>query len=487
MVALNRDLAGRYDFEVCGVPVHQLRQRIRHRVAETADRAVIVTGHQPDFFHAGVWAKQVIAARLAEAVNGVAVNLVVDNDAPAQTAIDVPSVHHEGVRIEAINYAHWPAGAAFEDIPAADTDAAVTLAGMVRHALGDERFAASVLPDFFDTYSVAASRWVDQVVAARRAVDDKLGIHVVDRAVSTVWCGPLMGELILNARRFAVAYNEALAEYRTRFDVRQPTRPLPDLGIDDERCELAMWAYRPGQARRRMFVSDTLRALELFAGDERIARLNVDRISDWKALCCELEQTSPWRVRPRALTLTLWARLFLADLFIHGIGGAKYDRITDDIIRRYFRVEPPAMACVSATLRLNLPTHQVGAEDIRIARRKIRDFEFNPHYFVSDADAGDDLGARARALAESDRLRTEDPDNRAARRQVFHEIREINERIAAHRPQLHEELDDDLHRLLRWNEENANARRRDFFFALHPRAELNRLLDNLPKVHDFRG
>ena len=47
-------------------------------------------------------------------------------------------------------------------------------------------------------------------------------------------------------------------------------------------------------------------------------------------------------LRPRALTLTLFARLCLGDFFIHGIGGGKYDEVTDAIIRDYFGVEPPA-------------------------------------------------------------------------------------------------------------------------------------------------
>ena len=36
--------------------------------------------------------------------------------------------------------------------------------------------------------------------------------------------------------------------------------------------------------------------------------------------------------------LTLWARLLLCDLFIHGIGGAQYDRVTDLIVENYFGV-----------------------------------------------------------------------------------------------------------------------------------------------------
>jgi len=47
------------------------------------------------------------------------------------------------------------------------------------------------------------------------------------------------------------------------------------------------------------------------------------------------------KIRPKALLLTLFNRLFISDLFIHGLGGAKYDMVTDEIIIEFFKVEPP--------------------------------------------------------------------------------------------------------------------------------------------------
>ena len=66
------------------------------------------------------------------------------------------------------------------------------------------------------------------------------------------------------------------------------------------------------------------------------------------------------KVRSRALTNTLFARLFLSDLFIHGIGGGKYDELTDDIIRRFYECEPPDFLVLSATRLLPLPAVPVG-------------------------------------------------------------------------------------------------------------------------------
>ncbi len=70
-----------------------------------------------------------------------------------------------------------------------------------------------------------------------------------------------------------------------------------------------------------------------------------------------------FKVRTRALTTTLFARLFLADLFIHGIGGGKYDELTDAIVRRFYGFEPPRYLVLSATRWLPLPSFPVTSDD----------------------------------------------------------------------------------------------------------------------------
>jgi hypothetical protein len=56
------------------------------------------------------------------------------------------------------------------------------------------------------------------------------------------------------------------------------------------------------------------------------------------------------RLSPRALTLTMFLRLLAADQFVHGIGGARYDQVTDLLISRHFGLTPPRFAVTTATL-----------------------------------------------------------------------------------------------------------------------------------------
>jgi hypothetical protein len=43
-------------------------------------------------------------------------------------------------------------------------------------------------------------------------------------------------------------------------------------------------------------------------------------------------------------------RLFVADQFVHGIGGGQYDQVLDTLIATHFGIEPPRFSVTTATL-----------------------------------------------------------------------------------------------------------------------------------------
>src|SRR3989442_2128465 len=88
-------------------------------------------------------------------------------------------------------------------------------------------------------------------------------------------------------------------------------------------------------------------------------------------------------IRPRALTLTAFTRLCLADLFVHGVGGGRYDRVTDAVIREYFGLEPPAYAVTTATMHLPLQGYDAG-EERQALRRRLLELQHNPDRGLAD-------------------------------------------------------------------------------------------------------
>ncbi|MDP2401456.1 MAG: hypothetical protein Q8M66_05705, partial [Actinomycetota bacterium] len=105
---------------------------------------------------------------------------------------------------------------------------------------------------------------------------------------------------------------------------------------------------------------------------------------------------------PRALALTLFARVFLADLFLHGTGGGKYDRVTDEIIRGYYGFEPPPYAVATLTMRLDTGLMLPAADSASAARSRLHRLEHNP-----DAELDSIAFASAEARVVARRLATE--------------------------------------------------------------------------------
>ena len=88
--------------------------------------------------------------------------------------------------------------------------------------------------------------------------------------------------------------------------------------------------------------------------------------------CCAVERLAELagrsvRLRTRALTTTMFCRYLLGDLFIHGIGGAKYDELGDSIARRFFAINPPGFLTLSLTLWLGLPDRDTPVQQACIA------------------------------------------------------------------------------------------------------------------------
>jgi len=81
-------------------------------------------------------------------------------------------------------------------------------------------------------------------------------------------------------------------------------------------------------------------------------------------------------VRPRALITTMFARLLASDLFVHGIGGAKYDQLTDQIIVDFFGVDPPRYVTATGTWRLPTGFPEIHRSDITTRKEALRNIRF---------------------------------------------------------------------------------------------------------------
>jgi len=111
------------------------------------------------------------------------------------------------------------------------------------------------------------------------------------------------------------------------------------------------------------------------------------------------------KIRTRALATTLFARLVLGDLFLHGIGGAKYDQVTNQIAEHFFGFALPEFGTVSATLRLPIDHPCASVEQSQTLRQQLRELDYHPEQFLTTngAPVSQQLDGAASIVAEKNR------------------------------------------------------------------------------------
>ncbi len=435
---------------------------------------LVVTGHQPELFHPGVWVKNFAAASIARESSGVALNLIVDNDIPKSSSLTVPSVEHGALHGKSLDYDLWAGEVPFEDWVVQDTDQFANFGQNVQDLL-DPMITDPLIGKTWPLV-MEASRDTDRVglrfSSARRRIEEEFGIQNLEIPLSMVcqteafrW---FLCHVLAQLPRFVKNHNEALAEYRTLYRIRSKNHPVAGLDHEGDWAEAPFWVWRAEAPRRRpLLVRQNARTMDLkIAGEpEAFARLS---LAPDREACCAVEELAKVaaegiRIRTRALTTTMFARLFLGDLFIHGIGGAKYDELGDEVIRRFFRIEPPRFVTLSMTLWIG---HDVDPTlDSRLARnhRRRRDLTYQPERFLADSTDQEIVALRAR---KAELLRAV-PGTRRERVKQYRDLRASTSALSSFLGKDLEATADERVILERKSRENAVAKGRDWSFVMH--------------------
>jgi hypothetical protein len=457
--------------------------RAGQEVAVSGGLHILAAGHQPEIVHPGVWVKHFALNGLGTATGLTPLNLIVDNDTVKTTAIPVPSWHDvsipETYYIEKLAFDTWPGEVPYEEYQVrshADFDA---LPRRFADATRDWPFKP-VLADYWREVQRRAPNTAllgERLVSGRRALERRWGCLNLELPIShlceTESFASFIGHILNDIERFHRLYNETVREYRRVNGLRSRNHPVPDLATDGEWREVPLWAWRNSAHRRaRLFVRPGAEEFELRAeGDQWpcLPRAATQFVEAWQKL-----HQAGFKIRSRALITTLFARLIVADGFIHGIGGAKYDELTDELIRRFFRVEPPPFLVLSATLLLALRGFAASSEKYRAAGQQIRDLRWNPQRHLSATR----LDPKAKSLAtQKQALIATLADGQGPIGSARH--KELRRLTADLQPFVHSTLDAERSVMQRLEAElkaNAILRRRDYPFCLYPETQLRPFL-----------
>jgi hypothetical protein len=442
---------------------------------------IILCGHQPTMFHPGVWLKNAVLGNIARRRGAAAVNLIIDGDVCMTAALPAPTGSAAEPRVETIAYDLPEPNIPHEERRIEDR---VTFGRFGR------RTAAAIAP--LIAHPAIERYW--PLVLRRAEATDKLGYclaqarHLLEtefwgrdhRTLEVPFSRLCRGEafqwfvahLVAQLPRLLPIYNDALREYRRLNRIRGRSHPAPELAAEPPWLEAPFWVWTADNPRRRRLFAQ-LSGNELILADREDWQCRLPLRSEGPAdraveRLFDLQNNRGVRIRPKALMTTLWARLFLGDLFIHGTGGAKYDWVTDRIIERFFRLPPPPIRVITADVPLNVQFAGLETDNPRKIDIELREMSFHPERYLEEA------GGAAELIAEKRRLLAQPKTAENARRRDA-ELRRLNVALQGFLIPRREELLLRREKAARRSAAEAILSRRDYAFCLHAESTLRDL------------
>lgn len=341
---------------------------------------VVMSGHQPTLFHPGVWFKNFALSSIGKELRCGAINLVVDNDICGVASIKIPNWDGEKARFDLL-----PIDGAGDNVPF------------------EER--TIVAPDFFDSFANRASNAVSQFIhdpiansiwksakelrqsnnnlgnvlaAVRHQFELEHGLETLEVPLSqvsgTTAFAKFTQHLLERSDEFQSVYNDTLLEYRRVHKIRSRSHPVPPLGTQGEWFEAPLWIWnRKNQLRGRLFTKTSSEHIQLTNRADINLKLERKHFVE-QFIGLGLKGVA---IRPRALMTTMFSRTVLSDLFLHGIGGAKYDQLTDQIIQSFFGLEPLQFMTLTATMKLPFDYQHVDRNDLMQIKNQLRDLKYH--------------------------------------------------------------------------------------------------------------
>ena len=432
--------------ELFGHPAAAWREKTRRELGLPVDRPIIATGHQTLLWHPGILVKYLLCDAVAAACDLARANLIVDQHSGGFGEFEIPIRRSD----DSLAVRRIELTAARADVPMALHEPFTPLPPPMH------------LPAALPSVAEGVQRIHGTICAHRDAPNAALQMAAALADLMRPWVAPmpnvtasdlvetslsraLLAEMAADPHRCAESYNRAVAA-------------LPEVGIApllvrDEYIELPLWRIRADGRRMHAYDNDVQEWLE--------------RAAD------------PPRLMPRALFMTALIRLGMCDLFIHGTGGANYDRAMERWIGDWLGVEPAPIAVATATLHLPLGPPEGGdVPDVQAARAEARRAWHDPESAEAREDDSEEEARRPGPIKRDllDAVSSA-PYGSSRRREAFFAMhREVQVLRGVHAGSV-ERYQRRAAEAARRQADAAVATRRDWPFPLYPREMIDELAD----------
>jgi hypothetical protein len=359
-----------------------------------APEKIIATGHQAIWHHCGIWAKSLTAGEFAKAVGGRSLYLVLDHDI-CDTTMLMPARGDDGnwyFQKKRIGPERKAATLEFRQLPDRKRVRAFLDAVIRSHP---EQLCNHLWSKSAIRLKGGISRFrniADLITYLQSILSIALGLEgFMYLPVSLLSQSDAFANFVISiaqqAERFANIYNTGIGE-RSSEGKDKSVGTLRRLMQDEQAglVELPFWLIWPDGKRESLhIVARQANGIGISTSLTHLGNLDSTTHDGKKEQLKSLLHQAGCVLRPKAVTLTLFTRLFLADWFVHGVGAGRYEPVTDYVIENYYDLSSPAYGAATCTMKLPVPENVAFADDnISQLKHNLHDVEHNPERYISD-------------------------------------------------------------------------------------------------------
>ena len=287
-----------------------------------ATQPIVMSGHQPVIYHSGLLEKVVRLESLAQTTGAIPINVSIDTDEGDGGRVLWPAVCGEDVTLKSQTVG--TSAALFKDQRVRGAQEVSAIFQEVQRDLNESGRAELVpcIERVRHSYEALSEESIVDANAIVRLVMTK-GRYLelpLSRIIELPTSRTFITVLLRDNERFVSMYNSTLEAYRRDHNIKNVANPFPNMVVDENSIEVPFWRVDSGSRA----------PVKLQKG--------LTQGADEKGM-----------VAPRGSIVTLLLRGLCSDLFIHGLGGAKYDRFVDSFALAYWGISLPPFVVASAT------------------------------------------------------------------------------------------------------------------------------------------
>jgi hypothetical protein len=323
-----------------------------------SERPIYITGHQPELFHPGILSKDLILNRLSLKHNAFPIHLVVDTDI-FEFNYTYPKYKLDSFSLKNFDF-HQNKIFLFEE---ENFEKRNELLHILKSQLDDLKlfltkneyeFSKRYITEYINQLSLGEKIYkINQNIRMMYLSENQIIIPSINLSDFIKLNSFKKFVEIISKRcdEFVEDHNSSLKEYRIEHKIKNHAQPIPDLEIG----ELPFWD------------------LDIENGIRKYARFPYSPHVNYS---------------PRAITNTMFIRLFVCDFFIHGKGGGRYELISEKIINKFFKIEGAPYSIASATQHIpinkNIEISQFSLTEIN---KILRDIVYSPEKFIDPSNS----------------------------------------------------------------------------------------------------